>query len=79
MYVIFHLRYLCCDGLTTKDLVDETITDYASNISSSLLPLLPPPVERQSHPITTTTPDDQTHMHTDDHRLFTQSEMDDDD
>jgi hypothetical protein len=36
-----------------KDLVDETITDYASSTaSSSLLPLLPPPEERQSHPAT---------------------------
>jgi hypothetical protein len=60
-----------------KDLVDETITDYASNISSSsLLPLLPPPVERQSHP-TTTTAANHTDMSTKEHR-FTQSEMHDD-
>ena len=61
-----------------KKLVDETITDYASSTSSSLLPLLPPPEERQSHPITTTAAN-QTHMHTEEHRLFTQSEIDDDD
>jgi hypothetical protein len=61
-----------------KKLVDETITDYASSTSSSLLPLLPQPEERQSHPITTTAAN-QIHMHTEEHRLFTQSEIDDDD
>jgi hypothetical protein len=38
-----------------KELVDESISDYDfSTASSSLLPLLQPPEERQSHPITTT-------------------------
>ena len=60
-----------------KELVDETITDYASNISSSLLPLLPPPEKNKSDP-TTTTAANHTHMHTEEHR-FTQSEIDDDD
>ena len=36
-----------------KDWVDESINDYASGISSSLLPLLSPSEERQSHPTTT--------------------------
>ncbi|MGA9169441.1 MAG: hypothetical protein WBZ20_04765, partial [Nitrososphaeraceae archaeon] len=58
-----------------KELVDESISDYGCSIS---LPLLPPPEERQSHPITTTAAN-QTHMHTEEHRLFTQSEIDDDD
>ena len=55
-----------------KELVEESITDYASSTaSSSLLPLLPPPEERQSDPITTAA--NQTHMHTEEHR-FTQSD-----
>ena len=44
-----------------KKLVDESISDYDFSTSSSLLPLLPPPEERQSHPATTAT--NQTHMH----------------
>ena len=59
-----------------KDWVDESINDYASGISSSLLPLLSPSEERQSHP-TTTAGANQIHMHTEKHR-FTQSEIDDD-
>jgi hypothetical protein len=73
-----------------KEWVDEIISDYASSISSSLLPLLPSTVERQSHPTTTTTTAtatatatttaaNQTHMRTEEHRLFTQSEINDDD
>ena len=58
-----------------KELLDEVITDYASNTSSSLLPSLPSE-ERQSHP-TTTTIANQIHVHTEKHR-FTQSEIDDD-
>ena len=57
-----------------KELVDESITDYAFSTSSLLLPLLPPPEERQSHPRKTTAAN-QTHMHTEEHR-FTQSEID---
>jgi hypothetical protein len=57
-----------------KELGDEIISDYASNISSSSLPLLSPPVERQSHPTATAT--NQTHTNTEGHG-FTQSEMDD--
>ena len=57
-----------------KELLDEVITDYASNTSSSLLPSLPSE-ERQSHP--TTTIANQIHVHTEKHR-FTQSEIDDD-
>ena len=38
-----------------KELVDESISDYGSSISSSSLPLLSPSEERQSHPTTTTT------------------------
>ena len=58
-----------------KELLDEVITDYASNMSSSLLPSLPSE-ERQSHP-TTTTIVNYIHVHTEKHR-FTQSEIDDD-
>ena len=59
-----------------KELGDEIISDYASSTSSaSLLPLLPQPVEQQSHP-TTTNAANQTHMHTEEHG-FSQSETDD--
>jgi len=59
----------------SKELVDESISDYDfSTASSLLLPLLPSPVERQSNPTTTT---NQTHTHTEEHR-FTQSEINDD-
>jgi hypothetical protein len=60
-----------------KEIGDEITSDYASNTSSSSLPLLPQPVEQQSHP-TTTAADDQTHIHAEELRLFTQSEMDHD-
>jgi hypothetical protein len=56
-----------------KDLVDETITDYAFSTPSSLLPLLPQSEERQSGLLA-----NQTHMHTEEHS-FTQSELDDND
>jgi hypothetical protein len=59
-----------------KELGDEIIGDCLFNTPSSLLPLSPPTEERQTHPATTA--DDQTHMHAEEHRLFTQSEMDDD-
>jgi hypothetical protein len=45
-----------------KELGDEIISDYDFSTASSLLPLLPPTEERQSHP--TTTAANQTHMHT---------------
>jgi hypothetical protein len=61
----------------TKELGDEIISDYAFSTYSSSLPLLPPNEERQSHP--TTKAANQTHMHIEEHRLFTQSEIDDDD
>ena len=46
-----------------------------SNISSSL-PLLPLSEEAQGHP---TEASNQIHTHTEEHRLFTQSEINDDD
>jgi len=61
-----------------KELGDEIISDYASSTSSaSLLPLLPQPVEQQSHP-TTTNAANQTHMHAEEHR-FSQTRIDNDD
>jgi hypothetical protein len=50
-----------------KELVDESVSDYAystTTTTSSLLPLLPPTEERQSDPTTTATASNQTHMHT---------------
>ena len=61
-----------------KELVDESISDYAFRISSSL-PVLSPSDEKeqQSHPKQTTA-DIQSHMHAAEHR-FVQSEIDDED
>jgi hypothetical protein len=62
-----------------KELGDEIVSDHAySTSSSSLLPLLPPTEERQSHPTTTTAATNQTHTHTEEHRV-SQSEIKDDD
>jgi hypothetical protein len=61
-----------------KELGDEIISDYAFSTLSSLLPLVPPTEGRQGHP-TTATAGNQTHIHREEHRLFTESEMDDDD
>jgi hypothetical protein len=59
-----------------KELVDESISDYASNILSSL-PLLPPAnEEQQSHPRQTTAAN-QSYMHTEEHK-FIRSEIDND-
>jgi hypothetical protein len=59
-----------------KDIGDEIISDYASNISSSSLPLLSPLVERQSHHIQTASI--QSNRHTGEHR-FVLSEIDNED
>ena len=61
-----------------KESVDEIIGDCLFSTASSLLPLLPQPVERSHNTTTTsTTGANQTHMHTEELRL-TQSEVDDD-
>jgi hypothetical protein len=59
-----------------KESVGEIIGDCLFSTPSTLLPLLPQPIER-SHTTTTTTADDQIHMDTEELRL-TQSEVDDD-
>jgi hypothetical protein len=59
-----------------KELVDESISDYAYNILSSL-PLLPPAnEEQQGHPRQTTAAN-QSYMHTEEHK-FIRSEIDND-
>jgi hypothetical protein len=59
-----------------KELVDESISDYAYNILSSL-PLLPPAKEeQQSHPRQTTAAN-QSYVHTEKHK-FIRSEIDND-
>jgi hypothetical protein len=60
-----------------KELEDESISDSA--FSTSSLPVLSQSGEKnESHPRQTAAAN-QTHMHTEEHALFTQSEMDDDD
>jgi hypothetical protein len=61
-----------------KELGDESISDYAFSILSSLPVLSQSDEKNESHPRQTTAAI-QTHMHTEEHRLFTQSEIDDDD
>jgi len=59
-------------------LVDEIISDYTFSITSSSLPVLSQPDEKnESHP-RQTTESIQSHMHTAEHR-FVQSDIDNED
>jgi hypothetical protein len=61
-----------------KELVDEIISDYTFSITSSSLPVLSQPDEKnESHP-RQTTESIQSHMHTAEHR-FVQSDIDNED
>ena len=61
----------------SKELVDESISDYASSILSSLPMLQTPSDEKEQQPKQTTAPI-QSHMHAAEHR-FIRSEIDNED